>query len=159
MLALNGVLIPLKNLKVSCSKEYKEKDLSGQSSSTFQADQGDKGVLLSVSGTLAYRDEAILTQLYELFSAKDENGDRMIYRIGNRDARLYKVREVKFTGQLRSEEHETLLAWVISFSLRENFSAAEQQEVREREQNQPEQEENNAHKQALLDAEESLSET
>lgn len=156
MLSLDGEKLTMNNLKVRCSKEFKEQDLSGQSSSTFRAEQGDKGVEVSVSGIIPFKDEEQLTRLYELFGAKDENGDRKVYRISNRDTRLYRVREVKFTGRLSSEEHDTLQGWVIGFSMRENLSAAEKQEVREREQNQPNQQDHDAHRQQLLKTQEVL---
>ncbi|MFA0607278.1 DNA-binding protein [Vibrio amylolyticus] len=156
MLSLDGELLPLQNLKVNCSKQFKAKDMSGQSSSTASSEQGEKGVKVDVSGTIAFKNEDHLTRLYELFSMKQDNGDRKIFRIGNRDAKLYKIREVKFEGKLSSESHERLLAWVISFSLREQNSAAEQKEIRAREQSSPAQTENNAHAQALKDADEAL---
>ncbi|MEZ9233235.1 DNA-binding protein [Vibrio amylolyticus] len=156
MLSLDGELLPLQNLKVSCSKQYKAKDMSGQSSSTASSEQGEKGVKVDVTGTIAYKNDQDLTRLYELFSMKEEGGDRKIFRIGNRDAKLYKVREVKFEGKLSSDSHERLLAWVISFSLREQNSAAEKKEIRAREKNGTTQTENNAHAQANKDAEEAL---
>ncbi|MGF1696542.1 DNA-binding protein [Vibrio lamellibrachiae] len=156
MLSLDGEIIPLKNLKVGCTKEFKSKDMSGQASSTDSSEQGDKGVKINVSGILAFRDEEWLSTLSDMSSQKDDNGNRKVFRIGNRDTRLYKVREVKFDGSLKSNEHDSLLAWVISFSLREYSSAAEQKQIRENQQSQPQQSENTAHKQALKDAEEVL---
>lgn len=55
-LALNGEAIPLMNLKVTPTMQFAEKDQSGQSSSTANAEQGIKAKELRVSGTV--RDEA-----------------------------------------------------------------------------------------------------
>lgn len=156
MFSLDGKLLPIDNLKVSCSKQYKDKDMSGQSSSTHSSEQGDKGVVLSVSGTIPFKNELLLTALYDIFSQKDENGDRKVFRVGNRAARLFRVRQVKFFGKLSSQEHSTLMAWEISFSMREHNSVSEQIEKRDREQNKPQQNQNTQHQQALMDAEEAL---
>lgn len=156
MLSLDGKLLPIDNMKVSCSKQYKDKDMSGQSSSTHSSEQGDKGVVISVTGTIPFKREADLTDLYDTFSMKDEKGNRKVFRIGNRDARLYRVREAKFFGKLSSSEHSLLRAWEISFSMREHNSASEKIEQRTKSKKPSTQQQNSQHQQALLESEEAL---
>ncbi|ARC92805.1 DNA-binding protein [Vibrio coralliilyticus] len=156
MLSLDGKLLPIDNMKVSCSKQYKDKDMSGQSSSTHSSEQGDKGVVISVAGTIPFKREADLTALYDTFSMKDENGNRKVFRISNRDAKLYRVRNAKFFGKLSSSEHNSLRAWEVSFSMREHNSVAEKIEQRTQANNPPTQTQNTQHQQALLESEEAL---
>ncbi|EJX1223509.1 hypothetical protein ODH75_004400, partial [Cronobacter sakazakii] len=40
MLALNGEAIPLKNMRVTISQQFQDKDQSGQTSATTKAEQG-----------------------------------------------------------------------------------------------------------------------
>lgn len=87
---------------------------------------------------------------------KDENGNRKVFRIGNRDARLYRVREAKFFGKLSSSEHTSLRAWEISFSMREHNSASEKIEQRTKSKKSSTQQQNTQHQQALLESEEAL---
>lgn len=156
MFSLDGKLIPIDNIKVSCSKQYKDKDMSGQSSSTHSAEQGDKGVMISVSGTIPFARENDLIALYDIFSLKDESGDRKVFRIASRDARLFRVRNAKFCGKLSSDEHDTLMAWNVGFSMREHNSVSEQKQQRSRESNPTVQNKNTQHKEALLNTEEAL---
>ncbi|EEX94348.1 hypothetical protein VIOR3934_19815 [Vibrio orientalis CIP 102891 = ATCC 33934] len=156
MLSLDGKLLPIDNMKVSCSKQYKDKDMSGQSSSTHSSEQGDKGVVISVTGTIPFKRETDLTDLYDTFSMKDENGNRKVFRIGNRDARLYRVREAKFFGKLSSSEHTSLRAWEISFSMREYNSASEKIEQRTKSKKPSTKQQNSQHQQALIESEEAL---
>lgn len=156
MLSLDGKLLPIDNMKVSCSKQYKDKDMSGQSSSTHSSEQGDKGVVISVTGTIPFKREQDLTDLYDTFSMKDDSGNRKVFRIGNRDARLYRVREAKFFGKLSSSEHASLRAWEISFSMREHNSVSEKIEQRTKSNKPPKQQQNTQHQQALLETEEAL---
>ncbi len=154
MLSLNGETLRLDSMTVSMSMEIKDQDMSGQSSSTDNAEQGDKGKKLTFSGTIAFKNIDVLTKLYELASAKDENGNRQVYRVANDTARSLKIRESKFTGTITAREHSNLLAWNVSFSLREYNGVAEQKENREKQQTKPEQTQNTRLQQALKDAEE-----
>jgi hypothetical protein len=86
-------------------------------------------------------------------SAKDDAQNRKVYRIGNDMALALKIRNVKFTGRINAREHESLLAWNVSFELREHNSVAEQKETRQKQQTKPEQVQNTRHQQALKEAE------
>ncbi len=154
MLALDGMPVNLDSMKVEMSMELKDQDMSGQSSGTETAEQGDKGKKLTFSGRVSFVNVGTLTQLYTLASAKNEANERKVYRIGNDIALALKIRNVKFTGRINASEHDTLQAWNVSFELREFNSVAEQKEQRAKAQNQPEQRDNTRLKQALINAEE-----
>ena len=154
MLALDGIVIGLDAMKVDMSMELKDQDMSGQSSGTDAAEQGDKGKKLTISGRIPFISMANLTQLYSMASDKDDTNARKTYRIGNDIALALKIRQVKFTGRISAREHESLQAWNVSFELREHNSVAEQKEQRTKEQTKPEQRENTQLKQALAQADE-----
>jgi hypothetical protein len=153
MLSLNGEVLRLDSMTVAMRMELKDQDMSGQSSSTDKAEQGDKGKTLSFTGTIAFKNVAVLTRLYQLASAKDDNDNRAAYRIGNDTARSLKIRDGKFTGSISAMEHNSLLAWNVSFELREHNGVAEQKENRKSQQTKPQQTQNTRHQQALKDAE------
>lgn len=153
MLSLNGQLLSLANMTISVSMELKDQDMSGQSSSTDKAEQGDKGKTLSFVGTIAFNNPALLTKLYDFASAKDEHDNRMVYRLGNDLAKSLKIREGKFTGNINASEHGSLLAWNVSFEIREYNGVAEQKELRKNQKNNTTpQKQNTRLKQALIDA-------
>ena len=113
-------------MKVEMSMELKDQDMSGQSSGTDTAEQGDKGKKLTFSGRVPFTGVETLTHLYSLALDKDDTNTRRVYRIGNDIALALKIRNVKFTGRINAREHETLQAWNVSFELREHNSVAEQ---------------------------------
>jgi cell division protein ZapA (FtsZ GTPase activity inhibitor) len=156
MLSLNGELVKLSSMRVEMSMELKDQDMSGQSSGTNTAEQGDKGKKLSFTGQIPFNDSDTLTRLYQLASAKDQHQNRQVYRVGNDIAQALKIRQAKFTGRINASEHGSLLAWNVSFELREHNSVAEQKENRAKQQSKPEQVQNTRHQQALKDAEETL---
>lgn len=149
MFALDGQTFGIKNVLVSFEREFKSQDMSGQSSFTDDAEQGEKAAMLDISGLIAFRDLDKLTLLESMSNAKDENGDRKIYRVVNDVANAFKVRNVKFVGKFSAVQQENPLAWRVSFKLREHNSVAEQKEQRAKDQTKPEQRENTRFKQAL----------
>jgi cell division protein ZapA (FtsZ GTPase activity inhibitor) len=153
VLSLNGEVIKLDGMTVAMTMELKDQDMSGQSSATDTAEQGDKGKKLTFAGIIPFKSVAILTRLYQLASTKDDSDNRQVYRVGNDLARALKIRESKFTGSINATEHSTLLAWNVSFELREVNGVAEQKELRKNEQNKPQQVQSTRHQQALKDAE------
>ncbi|MDN4696285.1 DNA-binding protein [Vibrio parahaemolyticus] len=157
MFALNGQTFNLMNISVGFNREFKAQDQSGQSSSTDDAEQGEKAAELDVSGVIAFRDLAFLAMLENMSNAKDESGDRMVYRIVNDVANAFKVKTVKFSGRFSVTPQESQMAWNISFKLKEHNSVAEQKEQREKDQTKPEQRENTRLKQALQANEEAIS--
>lgn len=152
MLSLNGKLLKLQNMTVGMSMELKDQDMSGQSSSTDNAEQGDKGKKFSFSCVIPFSKIETLTLLYQLASAKNADGERQIYRIGNELARSLKIREVKFIGTINALEHSRLLAWSVNFELREYNGVAEQKENRAKQQTKATQIQNTRLQQALLNA-------
>lgn len=153
MLSLDGEVLELKNMTVNLNMELKDQDMSGQSSGTDASEQGDKGKKLSFAGLIPFKSVTTLTRLYQLASSKDELLERKTYRIGNDLALALKIREMKFTGNINAIEHSTLLAWQVSFELREVNGVAEQKENREKATTTATQTQNTRHQQALADAE------
>lgn len=130
ILVLDGDPIVLKNCRINPSFEIKEEDMSGQGSSTSSSEQGDKGQELNVLGTLPFKDIEQLGKLYQLARAKSDDGQRKIYVIGSEVSRALKIRQVRFAGRVQATEQQGLLAWNISFRLREHLSVSEQEEKR-----------------------------
>ncbi|MEZ9198592.1 DNA-binding protein [Shewanella sp. 10N.286.54.B9] len=130
-IALDGELINLKSCKVQLSMQLVDQDMSGQSSSTASSEQGDKAKELKVSGLIPFTDKSQLSRLFELAITKDLTGNRAVWRIGSDLARAVKIRQVKFFGQITAPEHPTLLAWNVSFQLREYLSIPEVAEQRQ----------------------------
>lgn len=74
VLALDGEAILLRNITVSATMQLPDKDMSGQSTSTTSAQQGNKAKELRVSGVIDFNDEAILTRIFQLAEATESNG-------------------------------------------------------------------------------------
>ncbi len=149
MFALDGQTFNLMNIRVGFKREFKAQDQSGQSSSTDDSEQGEKAAELDVSGEIKFRDLTLLAMLENMSNAKDDNGDRVAYRVVNDVANAFKVKTVKFTGNFSVTPQDNQMAWNVSFKLKEHNSVAEQKEQRQKEQTQPEQRENTRFKQAL----------
>jgi hypothetical protein len=130
MIALDGELLRLKSPRITLSMEFKEKDTSGQTSGTSGAEQGEKGKELQVTGLVPFRDQAALARLFELAQAKGDGNERQVYRIGCELAEAVKIYQVKFAGRILAPEQEGLLAWRVSFTLREHLSVPEKRELR-----------------------------
>lgn len=130
-IALDGELINLKSCKIYLTMQLADQDMSGQTSATGSAEQGDKAKELRINGLVPFTDQAQLTRLFELASAKDEAGNRVIYRLGASIGRTAKIRQVKFFGTVSAPEHSNLMAWHVSFSLREYLSIPEVAEQRQ----------------------------
>lgn len=130
MIALDGELLRLKSPRLTLSMEFKEKDTSGQTSGTSGAEQGEKGKELQVTGLIPFTDQAALARLFELAQDKGDGNERKIYRIGCELTEAVKIYQVKFAGRIMAPEQEGLLAWRISFTLREHLSVPEKREQR-----------------------------
>jgi len=129
-LALNGEAIPLMNLKVTPTMQFAEKDQSGQSSSTANAEQGIKAKELRVSGTVSFRNVATLKRLFELAEAKSASGSLLVYRVANLTAQAINFREGTFTGAIHAPQQDNNMAWLVTYTLREKISVAEKKEAR-----------------------------
>lgn len=129
-LALDGAIIEMNATRISPSVEIREEDMTGQASGTDGSEQGDKGIVLAVSGLIPFKKASVLKQLMAL-SRATESGKRKIYRIGNETAKTLTVRQVRFVGQLAADEQENLMAWKVSFRLREHLSVTEAKQQKE----------------------------
>ncbi|SJN58735.1 DNA-binding protein [Vibrio ruber] len=138
MFALNGQTFGLKNLTVSFERELKSKDMSAQSSGTEQAEQGDKAATLNVSGLIAFHDIHKLEALQTMSSAKDDKGNRMVYTIVEEMANAFKIKKVRFSGRFSAAQQDNVMAWQVSFQLKESNSVAEQKEARQKAQTKAE---------------------
>lgn len=129
-LALDAEIIPLTSPRINLSMALKDEDMSGQTSGTDTSEQGDKGVVLSISGLIPFKESKVLKRLMVLSRQKAE-GKRKIYRIGNELAKSMTIRQVRFTGRVTADEQDNLMAWKVSFQLREYLSVSEVKEQRE----------------------------
>lgn len=125
ILSIDGEMLPIKSCKIDPSFEIKEADVSGQTSSTAKAKQGNKGALLNVSGIIPFKDPTTLTKIFTLARAVDAKGNSKVYVIGSDTAKTLKIRQVSFTGKVSAPQHSNLSAWNVSFTLREHISANE----------------------------------
>lgn len=130
LLALDGEGISMKNMLVSPVMQFQEKDQSGQTSSTANAEQGIKAKELRISGLVTFDDEATLQRLFQLASATDTGGALKKYRIANETAAAINFREATFTGSIDATPQQDRLAWLVNFTLREKISVPEQREAR-----------------------------
>jgi hypothetical protein len=131
MLTLDGEPIIMKSMRVSASMQFQDKDQSGQTSSTSSAEQGAKAKELDVSGLIPFKEERMLSRLFELADAKGNGGKRHVYRVGSLLAKSVKVRQAKFAGRITASEQEGLLAWQVQFTLKEFNSVPEKREARQ----------------------------
>ncbi|WP_394143786.1 baseplate complex protein [Vibrio atypicus] len=129
-IALDGQILEINSTRVSPSVEIREEDMTGQASGTDGSEQGDKGIVLAVSGLVSFKRARVLKQLMKL-SRATENGRRKVYRIGNETAKTLTVRQVRFVGQISADEQEKLMAWKVSFRLREYLSVTEAKQQKE----------------------------
>ena len=128
--ALDGEGVWMDQLLVSPSMQFKEKDQSGQTSSTANSEQGIKGKELRVSGLIAFDKEEHLQRIFQLASATEKSGSLKTYRVAHPTARVINFREGTFTGEIAAIAQTDLLAWQVSFTLREKVSVPEKREAR-----------------------------
>ncbi len=128
-LALNGEAIPLKNIRVTLSQQFPDKDQSGQTSATSKSEQGAKGKELRINGEIAFKDVAILTRIFQLANATDSGGKRVVYRVANSLARAVNLREAAFSGTIDAPQQDGRMSWALTFTLTEHISVAEKKEA------------------------------
>ncbi|MBJ4819974.1 hypothetical protein JGF04_24220 [Salmonella enterica subsp. enterica serovar Rissen] len=129
-LALNGEAILLKNMRVTVSQQFQDKDQSGQTSATTKSEQGAKGKELRISGEIPFKNPEILKRIFELASATDADGKRMKYRVAHEVARAVNFREATFSGMLDAPPQDGKMAWLVTFTLAEHVSEQEKREDR-----------------------------
>lgn len=131
-IALDGELLTLKSTRINLTMELKDADMSGQTANTDTAEQGTKGKVMAITGLIPFKTPEVLNRLL-LLAQQTEDGKRKIYRIGNELTKAMKIRQVKFTGRVLSDEQENVMAWKVSFTLREHLSVPEVKALREAE--------------------------
>lgn len=129
ILTLDGEAIKIHNPVITLEQQLAEEDMSGQSSTTTASEQGQKAKTLNVSGLIKYSDVANLTRLFELAGKYTSAGSKHIYRVANSTAQAVKLRQCVFTGKINATQDSRLMAWNISFSLKERFSVPEKRET------------------------------
>ncbi|EFK2935811.1 hypothetical protein A8530_001370 [Escherichia coli] len=129
-LALNGEAIQLKNMRVTVSQQFQDKDQSGQTSATSKSEQGAKGKELRISGEIPFKHPEILKRIFELASATDGSGKRQTYRVAHEVARAVNFREATFSGMLDAPQQDGKMSWLVTFTLAEHISVQEKREAR-----------------------------
>ncbi|MBW5826510.1 hypothetical protein H0I68_15825 [Yersinia kristensenii] len=130
MLALDGEAILLRNIAVSVTLRLPDKDMSGQSTSTSSAQQGSKAKEMRVSGLIDFKDEAILTRIFQLAEATDSHGVKKRYRIANATAQAINMRQGVFSGGVDVTEQQGKMHWQVTFTLKEKLSVPEKADTR-----------------------------
>ncbi|MEZ6877623.1 hypothetical protein [Enterobacter sp. KBR-315C3_2022] len=129
-LALNGEAILLKNMRVTVTQQFQDKDQSGQTSATTKSEQGAKGKELRITGEVPFKNKAVLRRIFELASATDACGKRQKYRVAHDVARSVNFREATFTGTLDAPQQDGKMSWLVTFTLAEHISVQEKREAR-----------------------------
>lgn len=130
ILTLDDTVIKGFGHKVSCRFSLPESDLSGKSSSTATAEEGDKACRLRVVMNVRYSEPQHLKEIKLMAMAKDsEKGTRKIYNIENQTAKAFGVRQVRFADEVSAQEKDEEQAWVVSFTLVEYLSTSEKVET------------------------------
>ncbi|RBO83444.1 hypothetical protein [Marinomonas aquiplantarum] len=138
ILSLNGTQIKGYGIKVDCEFSLPESDLSGKSSSTATAEEGEKACRLRVSLNIKYSDADDLKTIKLLSMDKDnDTGTRKIYNIDNQTAKAFAIRQVKFSDKLTARELDDAQAWLVSFVLIEHQSISEKVESLKIKENEP----------------------
>ncbi|EOA2952936.1 TPA: hypothetical protein ACLFOW_002273 [Yersinia enterocolitica] len=130
MLALDGEAILLRNIAVNVTLRLPDKDMSGQSTSTSSAQQGSKAKEMRVSGLIDFKDEAILTRIFQLAEATDSHGVKKRYRIANATAQAINMRQGVFSGGVDVTEQQGKMHWQVTFTLKEKLSVPEKADTR-----------------------------
>lgn len=129
-LYLNQIKIPGYEQKIALTLTLAGEDMSGNSSSTQQAEKGDKPKQITVQTLIRFKDEKDLTQLINLAEAKNQADERTIYNVLNNTARAANIRQVRFQGDVQIREEDTIEAWTVNFRLVEYRSIPEKKESR-----------------------------
>jgi hypothetical protein len=123
--------------KVNCRFSLPESDLSGKSSSTATAEEGEKACRLRVTLNIKYEDPDFLKIIKRLSTAKDDKGKRVVYNINNQTAKAFGVRQVRFTDEVSAQELDDSQAWSVSFTLIEHLSIPEKIEEKKIKSEEP----------------------
>lgn len=131
MIYLNNTKVPGHDQKIAVGFNLAGEDMSGNSSSTAQAETGDKGKEITVTTYIKYENSKELSLLTSLAESKDANGSRTIYNIREKTCEAMKLRQVNFNANFNVRPDESLQQWVISFNLIEYRSVPEKKQERQ----------------------------
>lgn len=130
MIILNTTSVKLKSMRITASLELATEDASGQSSSTDNAEIGNKAKILTVTGSIPFADTESLTELFGLAETVD-SGARKIYRISNNTAGALGIKQVRFSSKVEAVEQDTTRQWRVTFTLAEYRSVPQKVEERQ----------------------------
>lgn len=151
MISIAGWQVPGYNTKINCGIKLAGEDLSGAGSYLVSTDNGVKAAVLSITTHIAFVDHKDLAQLISKAKDLDENGARKIYTVNSAVASAYKVRKVKFDGEVKTNEAEDVKGWIVTFKLLEVLSKSEreQQQLDKKASNNTSPQSNNGHNDVL----------
>jgi hypothetical protein len=127
-ISLNGWQVPGYETKVSCGFKLAGEDLSGSGSFIVNSDNGVKASVVRVVTKVPYDEVNKLTELINRSKALDGNGARIILTVNSDITNAFKVRKVKFDGDVKAAEDEKVKAWNVTFSLLEVLSKSEREQ-------------------------------
>lgn len=117
MILLDRFKIPGFNQKLSASLTLAGEDLSGNGSSTAQAEKGDKPKEVSVTTSIRFIDETDLKKLIAVAEGKNDKDERKIFDIINQTANALGIKQVQFQGDVQVHEDDRLRMWNVSLKL------------------------------------------
>ena len=127
-ISLDSWQVPGYQTKVNCGFKLAGEDLSGGGSYLVNSDNGVKAAVLSVVTHIPFVDKSELAELVTKSKSLDENGARVIRTVNSDVSEAFKVRKVKFDGQVKAVEDEEVKAWVVTFKLLEVLSKSEREQ-------------------------------
>ncbi|HCL4128180.1 TPA: DNA-binding protein [Pseudomonas aeruginosa] len=129
-LMLDGEQVHGKELQITANLRIESADLSGQTSNTATAHKGFKPKGLTVNLMIPYVDQTHLVALVRMAEKTAGGGQLHTYRVVNKTAEAFGVRQVQFSDNLSVREDDLLRAWRIQFTLTEKLSNPERVETR-----------------------------
>lgn len=115
MIAIDSWQVPGYETRINCGFKLAGEDLSGAGSYLINTDNGVKAAVLSVTTKILTNDANELATLVSKAKELDDNGARKIYTVSSDIATAYKVRKVKFDGEVKTTEIEDAKGWVVTF--------------------------------------------
>ncbi|WKD23630.1 hypothetical protein NDQ71_00515 [Pseudoalteromonas sp. KG3] len=125
MITLNGWQVPGYETRINCGIKLPSEDLSGIGSFALSNDNGIKPGVVSVTTKIPFVDAADLAELITRAKQLDANGARAVLTINSQITEAYKIRKVKFDGDINASEEEGKKGWQVTFKLLEVLSTAE----------------------------------
>ncbi|WP_018692530.1 baseplate complex protein [Algicola sagamiensis] len=128
MIVIDGWQVPGYETAINCGFKLSGDDLSGYGSFSLSSDKGVKPAVVSVQTKIPYVDKKLLAQLVSLAKELDANGARKLRTVNSDVTDAFKVRKVKFDGEIKASEDDQVRAWVVSFKLLEVLSKSEREQ-------------------------------